>query len=320
MREINRQTTTPLAVILTLAMSATAFFTSPMPAITGKMGLCLPSPNEWMIPEVVSWAINLTLLLATAVALYFSNKSHTFVPGSGGFISAIFLVAAASNPWISGVLTSSIILAACNLACLTILFFCYRQQNATQEIFVVATILSLGSMIQYAFILMIPAYIIVAILMKCFRFKEFLALLMGLAAPYWVGIGLGIIPLGNFAMPTLSNLFTGDAATLELFIVMVNIGVTAVASCLLGLNNLVKLYAGNPKRRLLNLAAATVGIFCLLGIIFDYTNMTAYMGTIYMIGAVQLANLFALWHIRREQIWALVVMAIYVGFFLAATI
>lgn len=320
MREINRQTTTPLAVILALAMSATAFFTSPMPAITGKMGLCLPSPTEWAIPGIVSWIINLVLLLATAVALYFSNKSHTFVPGSGGFMSAIFLVTAASNPWISGALTSSTILAACNLACLTILFSCYRQQNATQEIFVVATILSVGSMIQYAFILMIPAYIIAAILMKCFRLKEFLALLMGLAAPYWVGIGLGLIPPENFAIPTLSNLFNGQAANRELFMGMVNIGLTAIGSCLLGLNNLVKLYAGNPKRRLLNLAAATVGLFSVLGLIIDYTNMAAYMGTLYMIGAIQLANLFALWHIRREQIWALVVMAIYVGFFLVATL
>lgn len=309
-----------LAVIASIAMASVAFFAEATRPLAGDMGFCLPSPNQWGISPTGGWVINLCLLLATTVTLYFVNKQHTFVQGSDTVLTGMFLIMSASNLWVSGMLTSSTIMALANLLCLWILFTCYRKRNATQEIFVIATILSIGSMIQYAFIFMIPVYLIGAIMMKCFRFKVLVAFTMGLAAPYWVGIGLGILPLESFSIPSFTNLFDGYESKSGLFFGLLNVAVTVITGFILALNNGVKLYAGNTQRRLNNMVINVLGVVAVISMLIDFNNMVAYMATIYMITAVQFANLFALWNIHRGWLWVLSISLLYVAGFVMMAI
>ena len=131
---------------------------APIPLQT-EAGLCLPSPGAWDIMPPLSWAINLLLLLGiTRLNLYpqqelrvCSWKRHDSSGTSGRDV--VFL------PLGGGDSGSSTILLAANTAILSIAFTCFKQRNATRELFAIATILSLGTMVQYAFIFMIPAYI-----------------------------------------------------------------------------------------------------------------------------------------------------------------
>ena len=290
---------------------------SPQPP-TGYMGICLPSPNLWTLVPVAGWGLNLGLLIATTVGLYFVNKVFTIVAGAQTILTAIFLLMAASVPWIGGMLTSSAILAPAMLACIAILCSCYRQRNSTQEIFVLATILSLGSMIQYAFIFMIIPAVTIAIAFKCMHLKEVLAMLLGLVAPYWVGIGLGLIPIENFAVPHLTNLFDVNMSRGTIFFGLVNLAVTALLTLILSLYNSMKLYAGNPRRRFLNLAFVVLEVCCVAFMVIDFNNLTAYIVTFYLCCAVQYANLFALWRIRRAWIWSLLICLMYCGLYTAS--
>lgn len=309
-----------LAVTVSIAMASVAFFAETPRPLAGDMGFCLPSPNQWGLSPTGGWIFNLCLLLATTATLYLVNKQHTFVQGSDTVLTGMFLIMTTSNLWVSGLLTSSAMMALANLLCLLVLFGCYRKRNATQEIFVIATILSIGSMIQYAFIFMIPVYLIGSIMMKCFRFRVLVAFGMGLAAPYWVGIGLGILPLESFSMPTFTNLFDGYETKSGLFFGLLNISVTVVTGLILALNNGVKLYAGNTQRRLNNMVINLLGIAAVLCMLLDFNNMVAYMATIYMISAVQLANLFALWNIHRGSLWVLTISLLYVAGFVMMVI
>ena len=304
-----------LSVLAASAMCAVAYFAGTPATLGGHMGICLPSPNEWGIEPLWGWICNTVLLAVMTITLWFVNKECTFVQGSDTVLTGMFLIMASSNIWVSGTLTSSLLLALANLTCLFILFGCYRKQNATQELFVIATILALGSMIQYAFIFMMPVYIIGAIMLKCFRFKVLVAFLMGIAAPYWIGIGLGITPLESFTMPTLSNMFDDYDSKSGLFFGLLNVAVTVLVGLILALNNGVRLYAGNTQRRLYNMVINVLGLVSAGCMIVDFNNMVAYMVTIYMITAVQLANLFALWNINRGWIWILVLSALYVAGF-----
>lgn len=304
-----------LAVIVSLTMAAVAFFIDTPDTLTGSAGICLPSPNGWGLTPLSGWGLNLTLLIATAITLYFINKEYTVVQGSDTVLMGMFIIMATSNTCISGMLTSSTLLALANLICLKILFGCYRKRNTTQELFAIATILAAGSMVQYAFIFMMPVYVIGAMMLKCINFKGFIAFLMGIAAPYWVCIGLGIVPLTQFNMPTLTNLFAGYTTKSGLFLWLLNIAVTVVIGLILALNNMVKLYAGNTQRRLYNMVINLMGLVAALCMLIDFNNMVAYMTTVYMITAVQLGNLFALWNIRKGWVWVLSISVIYVAGF-----
>lgn len=302
-----------LAVLVSVAMIVTAFYGTTPGTLAGSMGLCLPSPNEWPLSAFGSWLINLLLMGVVTLTLYLLNKEFNFVRGSDTVLTGMFLVMASSNAWITEGLSSSLIMALANLICLLILFGCYRKRNSAQEIFVIATILSLGSMIQYAFIFMLPAYLLGAMLLKCFNFKSFVAFMMGIAAPYWVVVGLGIIPLDRFSLPTFTNMFDGFATTTDLFFGMANIAFTVLLGLMIGLNNSVRLYAGNTQRRLYNMVLNVIGLFSVAFMLIDFTNMVAYMATIYMITAVQLANLFSLRNIQYGGRWLVGLGVVYVA-------
>lgn len=304
-----------LAVIAAVAMAAFAIVAGPQAAAGGNMGICLPSPDLWGLSALASGAVNLGLMLVTAIMLYALNREFNFVQGSDSVLTGMFLVMAASNVWVSGRLSSSIIVALANLICLLVLFGCYRKRNAMQELFLIATILSLGSMIQYAFIFMMPVYMLGAAMLKCFSFRGFIAFLMGVAAPYWVGVGLGIIPVEDFSMPVFTDLSDANTSKQSVFFGLLSIGITTLVGFILALNNSVRLYAGNTQRRLYNMVINLLGLVAALCTIIDFNNILAYMATVYMITAVQLGNLFALWNVHRAWLWLLMLSAIYVGCF-----
>lgn len=306
-----------LAVAAAIAMFLCAFFVDTPTPLSGDMGICLPSPNSWHISSLGGWLLNFGLAAMMTITLYLANKEYTFVQGSDTVLTGIFVIMMASNPWTSGMLTSSVIVAFANLICLTVLFGCYRKRNASQELFLIATILSLGSMIQYAFIFMIPVYILGAMMMKCMNFKSFIAFGMGLVASYWVGIGMGIVPVENFTMPSFTNLFDGYESQSALFIEMLTIAVTALCGLILALNNSVRLYAGNTQRRLYNTVINLLGLVCVICMIVDFTNILAYLTTMYMIVSVQIANLFSMWNVRRGSVWIFIICLLYIASFVA---
>lgn len=305
-----------ISIVATLAMCSVAFLLHPEQRLSGELGICLPSPNLWKINPVSSWLINTVLLGGIAAGAFFLNRTHNFIRSTQPVLPALFLVLAASNPWATGYLSSSTLLCAVNLLSLSVLFRAYNSPNATQELFVVGTFLSVGSMFQYAFLPMVPAYVAGAVMMKSFRIKEALAMGMGLMAPYWVGVGMGIIPPEAFSVPQLTNLFNDFAHVSNLFVFMISVGVAAFAAILLGLNNAMKLYAGNSRVNAQNMCISFVGVVCIICIVVDFSNMMAYVDTLYFTAAVQVANLCALWHFKREWIIVAVPALLYIIFFI----
>ncbi len=181
-----------------------------------------------------------------------------------------------------------------------------------------ATIISLGSMIQYAFLFILLPMVLIGILFKCIHFRETIALVMGLIAPYWVTVGMGIIPPENFTMPRLINIFDVMMSTGALYFSLVNIAVSALACFIIGLYNSMKLYAGNPRRRLFNIAFNVIGLTTAVCMVCDYYNFTAYIVTFFICCALQIANMFALWNLRKPRIIGWIICLIYTSLYTAA--
>ncbi|GFI39411.1 hypothetical protein IMSAGC016_01187 [Muribaculaceae bacterium] len=302
-----------LAIMLACAMSAIEFFIGTPQRLEGELGICFPSPNLWTINPLVSWIVNLGLILILGLSLHLFNKTYNFISSSDTVLPAAFIFLCGSNPWIDSVLTSSVILMGANFACLHFLFGCYRSNKSTQQMFIVGSILALGSMFQYAFVFFIPAYLIIAMVLKCMNIKSLLAYIMGVAAPYWIGIGIGLIPLDSFSMPTFTNLFDGFGSKQTIFVGLLNCAVTIILSTMLALYNAVKLYAGNTRRRLLNNSIIILGIASAISIVCDVDNIQVYMATVYLVAGVQLANLFALRQVRHTHTFIFFFVMLYIA-------
>lgn len=302
-----------LSIVAAILMVAGVYIFASPAYVTGELGIFLPSPNNWNLSPVLSHLLTPLMIAATTILLYVANKKYTFVTGSDTVFMGMFLVMCTSNIWLSDRFSASFLFAAANVLCLMILFNCYRKNNATQELFLIATIISLGSMIQYAFLALIVVYIVGAVMLKCFSFRGLIAFGMGLIAPYWVAIGLGIVPYTNFRMPEFTIITDSAYSAGDVLIGMINIGLTCIIGLIMGLNNLVKLYAGNTQRRLNNMVINLLGVVSLICMLVDFNNIIVYLATIYMIVAIQLAHLFTLWNIRRAPVWLLIISLLYVG-------
>lgn len=137
--------------------------------------------------------------------------------------------------------------------------------------------------------------------MKICHFREITAFMLGLIAPYWVLLGLGIVTIDSFHLPQLSDIFTSPVPE-GCMPVVIGTAVAFAISLLLSLYNGIKLYAGNSRIRALNNVVNLFGITAVVAMTVDMANMASYVGVVNLWFALQFANLFTLWNLHKP-IW-----------------
>lgn len=301
-----------IGVLLFLAAATASFLSlSEFPITVAQKGIALPSPPGWIDNPLLSWLTNICGVGICAVTASLLNKRFNFIKSTDPVLPAVFLVMTASIPWINQCFCTSTLLCFANLVCMWLLFTDYKSRNSTQETFVVATILSVGTMVQYSFALYIPAWIIAIALLNTLRWREIVAFIFGIIAPYWIVLGLGIISPDRLRLPEMISIFNLSEDAEELIVLYVNLGITLIAGLAITLNNSVKLYAGNKQIYALNSIINLIGIFSITGMVADYTNLMAYVSTFYFTIAVQVANMPALGIIKRPRALYAVIIIIY---------
>lgn len=300
-----------LVLLLATGVSALSLIIGGAFVVEGRLGLCLPSPNNWNLNQNVSWGINLALILIMALWLSLANKRYNFINSQSLIFPAIFITLVCLTPMVSFRLTSSTLLALTNIYSIWKMYKTYRESRSMVEYFEIGSLIAIGSMFQYGFLFFIVAYVIIGIIMKSLNLKTFTAMMLGVIAPYWIVVGLGLIKLQDFSMPTLSNLFDEYMTKRDLLIGLLNLVITAVMSLLIGLNNAVKLYAGNTARRLMVNSINILGLVSVVCMICDFSNPTTYIITFYIAASVQFASVFSLNNVKKQDPWLMTIFIIY---------
>ena len=288
-----------IAVSLLMCLGAVLAGTPAPPA--GDYGLCFPSPQAWGIPYLWGEAVNVVLIFASAMAFFLINKRFRLLKTSQPLGASFFIPLCCADPIISGRLTAAPILLAVLLTVLIGICSSWRSRNATQETFITATLLSVGSMIQYAFVPFVVAATLSFVAMKAMRFREAAAMILGLVAPYWIAIGFGIVDPFEIRMPHIDTLFTSPLPR-HLFLTLLGCGVMLLVNVVLTLSNGLRLFAGNAEIRsyinVINIFGATAA----LAAVFDIDNFSAYLAMFHLWTALQIALFFTLRNIRRSNI------------------
>ncbi|MDE7159594.1 MAG: hypothetical protein K2O24_01925 [Muribaculaceae bacterium] len=266
-------------------------------------GIVWPSPCQWGLPAMWSAVCAWGAMMLLALFAQLLNKSFDFITGTDMALPSIFLLLLASNPAISARFGSPLLLALASIAMLALAMDCYRATNGTQQIFVAATIGSVGCMCDTAFIIpllwCVPAWGV----MKCLRLRELVAFGLGLIAPWWCALGTGLVSPDSLDFASLMRwMVFNPPAPAE----AVQIGAVcwwAFLAVILGLNTAVKLYAGNTRTRALNNIITLLGLAALAGMALNPSSLSAFTGIFYFAAAVQFAQMFVLWNIPRPRLW-----------------
>lgn len=309
-----------MAIILAIAMCILSLVFHPVQISHIQYGICLPSPDAWGFNVFWSWFFNTLAVGIITLLLFLINKSYNFIRTTEPVLETVFLIMAASGPWFTQELNTSVLLCLANVVCLGIIFDSYSARNATQEMFTLGVVAGFGSMVQYAFFPMAVSYFLWALFMKVLRIKETLAFLAGIICPYWIALGIGWIHFSDLHYPSITPLFTYQQDPSEFILLLLSISIAAGAGFILVIINSMKLYAGNSRVNAMNLCVSTLGAISVICILVDFDNMAAYVSTLYMACAVQFANICALWKPRMPWLVTLVPSLFYIAIFVCSLI
>lgn len=293
-------------------IAATALF---MPTLSpqAEFGICISIPSD-LLSTQMECGINAVLILFAVILAFLINKKHSFVRSTETILPTTMAVILASNPVNISYLGTPIVMLIVNLLCLDIIMRAYNSENAATTMFAVATYLSLGSMVQYAFLLLMIVYPLMAIMAKIFRIKEIVAFVMGLVAPYWVGLGLGLISFSDFRTPQfLLSLPNADGN--YLILVFASLGTLALTGLVLSLNNAMLIYAGNMRVRTFNNMINLLGFACAIFMIIDFDNFGAYASSFCFAVSVQISNFFVMRRIPQSPVWFWGLLSLFIALF-----
>lgn len=262
--------------VLYFIMALMAYTYLPAEILEGSAGICFPSPNQWQIPSILSF---ISVLVLTSVCVMLSLGLNTrfsnLIPGTGVLYATMFLIGQGAVPWSNSGLSSSLILLTVSLICIHILFSLYGQKNASKGIFIIFSTLAWGAMIQYAFILLIPIFLLGAMFLSVLRIRETGAAILGILTPFWIITGFDIITIQDIELPTLTNLFYTFTTPGSLFYMLITLGFSSLVMMLLTVSNAMSPSAGQQQRSYLAFINL-LGISTVWYMVFDSSNILAY--------------------------------------------
>lgn len=249
-------------------------------SLEGSVGVCLPSPNQWQLSPTLSLGLNIALTALCVLLAAGLNARFSIVPGTGLLYAITFLVVTGATPWITQRLNSAIIITTVVLICTHLLFSLYGRRHAAQGMCVIFSLLSWGTMIQYAFVLITPLFLLGAIFLNIMRIRELFGAILGFICPYWIMLGLGVVSIDAIGLPQLTNLFTGFAAPGTLFYLMLGQGITALMTLILTALNASSPTATGQQHRSYHAFINLLSIAMVWFMVFDGSNMLAYSATL----------------------------------------
>lgn len=288
------------AIAAIVMIAAAALFRPPIEP-GPEFGICFFIPQGW-IGTIEGIALNALLIVIAVLVAFGLNKRYSFVKGTDGVLPVAMSILLASNPVNTVYIGSPVVMLLVNLVCLEIMMRSYHRANATTEMFAIATYLSLGSMIEYGFLPLIAVYPVMAIMGKSMHTKEIWAYLMGLVAPYWVCLGLGVSGLDDFRWPEFLTVVPA-AGSDTMLLVYVSLGLLALVGIMMILNNALLFYSGNIRTRTFNNDINLLGIVSAICMLVDFGNFQTYAATFCFASSVQISNFFAIRHIPYGRVW-----------------
>ena len=171
-------------------------------------------------------------------------------------------------------------------------------------------------MIQYAFALLIPIFLLGAIFLNVMRLRECVGLLLGLLAPYWIVVGLGLVSISSVSLPLMSNLFMDYRDPGPLFFLVLGQAFTALLTLLVTCSNSLAAPTSGHMHRSYISFINLLGIAMIWFMLFDYTNMMAYSSVLAVCLGLQTARFATMPHHRFAYLPMLVAVPAYIALFI----
>lgn len=285
--------------LLALPAMAFAYFLSirGCSSVTGETGF-FNGAESWLPPGTGSWIANSLLVAVAGATLYALNKAFAFIREYTIIHLTVFLFATFINPAVSASLNSSTFLAAILAVCTFVLFTNFQQADRRGPLFLIAAILSAGSLACRPCLYYLPVFMAGMMEMRVFSFRGFLAVAAGAAFPYWLCYAFGVADIASMQLSDF-DLSTDTFRTAVKSLDFIHAAYLIIVGTILGLSNILTIISYRLQLRAYNAFLNIMALATTLLIVLDAAHATAYIVTLNLLIAVQAAHFFTIRRFRR---------------------
>ncbi len=256
---------------------------------------------------VTGLGVNIVIIfiMAFVTRRYNVLRSVTKLPG------AMYVVMMLATPSLMMYLYPGLLLCLGVVVSMWLLFASYDSPYSTRSVFMVFLILSGMSSIDYAFVLYIPVFVLGIAQMRMFHLRSIIAMLMGIATPWIILLGLGIISPDALRMPDVLAYTVPEQGVN--FTIMLGVGIfTAICGVGAWLQGLMKMLSYNAKSRsMLSLIFMTM-FMTIFASAVDFDHLTIYLPLLNCCAALELGHVFGTVYRRGKAHYVVLgIMAVY---------
>ncbi len=302
-----------LSVVSLLAMWA-AWGTGAVKSMSTGYGLA--THGAWVDCGATGWSLGAAMAatVAVAVVMVVLNRTFNILRTTTIVFAGMYMVMQGAIPDTGAQFTAGMVLNFALLAVIALIYTTYHSPQSTDRVFLAFCIVSAGSLWQYSFVPYLLALFFAMGQMRCMCGRSFLAALLGIATPYWIAWGLGIVPLDGFHLPEFTNPFAVFANNPDVP-VLVAVGFTLMAGFVLTVLNLVKVYSYNARSRSINGVITIMTFITQLLCVADVANVADYVPMLNCCTAFQLALYFRINTERRGYLPVLAMIVVYAAIY-----
>lgn len=297
-----------LLILVVLAVIASGNFEVPQRGYG-----TLHNISTWISSNDTSCFVAVLCNIVIGVLLITLNIMYRYIKTYNCFVfAAVFVLLQGVNPFLSTRFFAGTALCLVVVVSLLFLFDLYgKQQLASQGVFLVMALLSFFSIYHYVFLLLVPLFIVGFAYMRAINLRTVLAIIFGLATPYWIALGTGLESITSFQAPELSLVWS-EAPTFagKSWAVSVAIAITAL-TVLLTVGNFKTMLNYSVHVRAYNNFFVALSVFVLLLMIVDYNDFLFYMPLMNLCFAIQFGHWYVVTrHETRQAVtmWLMVAM------------
>lgn len=277
-------------------------------------GILFPSADLWITDPWLKMVCNTGLTILVGLSWMLLIQIFNPFRALTTLQTSFFLIMMTATPDLLDQFYSGTVLVTAIVICLALLWSSFADTGKMRHIFLIFTILSTLSMTQYCFAVYIPVFIIGCIQMKILNIKAVIACLLGLTTPWWIVFGSGIATFDDLHFPEMTSYFATFDVDDTVHIILVTV-ITSIVFIAGWFSTVMKVLTLNSNLRAFNGSIAIVGLVTVVALMADYTNIEAYLPTLYLATSYQLAHLFGNPQSPRSFIPAISIMTIFLGFY-----
>lgn len=246
------------------------------------------------------------IIALTAAMLLLLNRRFSFMSGMTTLMVGMYPVMQAAVPELTSTWQHGNLLALVVVLALHMLYATYERRR-TERVMLVFAIIAAGGLLNVAFLYTLIPMALASIQLRQMNFKVFLAMLLGILLPYWLAVGLGLVPIEALRFPIVQPLPTLKLSPVPPHLIAAAmatvIGIGAVAL------NFLHLVKYKLQLRVYNGVTLVLMLYAAVMMLIDAANAITYLPLLNAMVALQVAHAYRAGTALRRYIFLILIIA-----------